>query len=202
MKIKYTYLLLESDTIRHSFVHDMVRQHPIIDIYPAINARNPKDLAYVYQILKDNNISIAPNRDPSSYSNSVDKKTLESKMTIYVAYMKLLEKYMTYDYVVVLQDDAYFLKNTFEKDIEQLISSGYINKIPSARLGQYMSGTIYSQYFLSKYLLELKKTGIVKPLDHYLAGLDSSTQFMRPFKKKMVEVKNFRSNIYGDRRYE
>lgn len=199
MNIKYTYLLLARDKVRSQFVKEMVKQYPIIDIEPAIDARDSDSLNYVYKFLQENNITIHPRRYPKNPKYKKDivvKKTLEAKTVLYVVYLNLLKTYQNYDYLVVLQDDAYFKDKDFDQQIRSLIDSHYVSKDDSARLGQYMSGCIFGKMFYNRYKNSLQKTGIVRPLDHYLAfnGL------MKPFKEQIVDVKKFPSNIYGDNR--
>ena len=196
-KIKYTYLLLESDTTRNNFVNTIVKKFNNIDIDFALDARNTKDLQYAYNTLNSYDIRISNDRNPKNFKGKY-KQTLEGKIVLHAAYIDLLKKYAKYDYLVVLQDDAYFINDNFEQEIENLITTEYINLNTSARLGQYMSGTIYGNMFLPKFIAALKTVGIVRPLDRFLVdGLPKSQRQLMMFpQKKIVEVKNFRSNLY------
>jgi hypothetical protein len=187
MNIKYTYLLLEKDKVRSEFVKQIVEKYPIIDIDTALDAQNPDDLDYVNTFLQNNGITI----DTTKHYRKLNPKTLAAKNTLYVVYANLLKKYQNYDYVVVLQDDAYFKSSNFEQQIKSLIDTRYVTHNTSARLGQYMSGCLFGNKLYDAYWKLLKKTGIYRPLDHYLAF----NNLMKQFKSKIVEVKNFESNI-------
>ena len=102
---------------------------------------------------------------------------------------------MNYDYLVVLQDDTYF-ENDFFESIDNIIKSGYIDEnINSARLGQYLSGAIFKKNFYKTFINQLKKYGIVRPLDHCLVGLSPCEQIMKDFLERIVFVQKYKSNI-------
>lgn len=192
--IQYTYLLLDRDKTRAQFVKDIISVHTNIDVDLALDADNFDDIHYIYNLLDQYNISIDKKRDPRKLQQSHKKRILTAKLAVYGSYLKVLEKYKDCDFLVILQDDAFFVKSFFN-DIEYLISQKYIPNQGSCRLGQYLSGAMFSKNFIDLLIDNLKKTKIVLPFDHYLAGVDGYNKLMKPFYKEIVYTKNFKSNI-------
>lgn len=195
MSITYVYLNLLRDAPRTRFVNSVKAQYPEIKVEPAIDLECGQKLINFLEYLDKEKIYISKKRDPRSYSDPHSVKFFSSKISILASYLNVLKKYENSDYLVIIQDDAYFDKDFFN-EINNLINSNYITKeIPSARLGQYLSGAIFKKNFYNLLFKELKNTGIVRPLDHTLIGLPPCKKIMQNCKQKIIHVHNFKSNV-------
>lgn len=187
MKIAYVYLVMRRDDVRHKFVKNIISKNNKFEIFDAIDGHDIKAVDEVCRKFEHLNI---PNVQKFLLKGDIRNR----KLAVYGSYINLLEKYCDYDYVVVLQDDTFFEDN-FYIEIEQLINSGYIDTIYSSRLGQFLSGAIFHKKFYRKFIESLQKHGLNRPLDHCLIGLSPHEQLMREYKKEIVFVKNYTSNI-------
>ena len=195
MNIAFVYLLLERDKLRSEFVKNVTSKYSQFKIEKAIDWQDDNQIKNIKQKLNDLNINLKTDRDPDLISDIKEKNIKKAKLAIYGSYINLLEKYMNYDYLVVLQDDTYF-ENDFFESIDNIIKSGYIDEnINSARLGQYLSGAIFKKNFYKTFINQLKKYGIVRPLDHCLVGLSPCEQIMKDFLERIVFVQKYKSNI-------
>lgn len=195
MNITYTYISLKRDEVRSKFVNSVVNQYPEIKINEAVDFQKKDNLNDFFKYLDIENIHIEKKRDPRNYKDSHSINFFSAKISIFASYLNVLRKYKDSDYLVVIQDDAYFSKSFFN-DINDLINSNYMTEqIPSARLGQYLSGSIFKKNFYDLLIQQLKKTGIVRPLDHTLIGLSPCKKIMQNCKKNIIHVNKFNSNV-------
>lgn len=193
--ITYTYISLQRDELRSKFVNSIVDQYPQIKINKAVDPQEKNDLVNFLRYLDKEDIHIDKKRDPRNYKDPHCIKFFSAKISIFASYLNVLKKYKDSDYLVVIQDDAYFNKSFFD-DINNLINSNYMtDQAPSARLGQFLSGAIFKKNFYDLLIEKLKKTGIARPLDHTLSGLPPCEKIMQNCKQKIVWVNNFKSNV-------
>tara|TARA_R110002020_G_scaffold268819_3_gene484108 strand:- start:46938 stop:47588 length:651 start_codon:yes stop_codon:yes gene_type:complete len=206
----YTSLLLHRDKARSSHVYALQEQmgKDKLSISSALDSRNSHDMKEIYDLLHKFGIRIWKNIDPNFAKDQKTKRFYKAKLSVYGSYIKTLLNYEKSDFIIILQDDAYFKDHVDAiKTIPETYNENSLSLIKSSRMGQYMSGCIFRRDFIEDLLKELQRTGIYRPMDHYLLGPEvscgipsgvdkkSMKQLMLRMGEKFVEVKNFRSNI-------
>jgi len=127
---------------------------------------------------------------------------INGSLACWLSYLQAYEKFKNYDRLVILEDDAKINKD-FDKNLhDNYIDNNYLDGPHSARLGKYMTGTIYTSSFYKDFLDSFSQTGITKPIDHYLIGFNkiykySNKPLMKDFSKQIVFYDKIykRSNI-------
>lgn len=205
--IEYTYLLLEKDRVRKTFVEEIIQENKYINCCKALDGSCDSDYLEVLDILKHREIGIHDSWNPEKEEDDNKKRFLKNKLSLYGSYIRLLEYYKNKsEFTVVIQDDTMF------NDQCRMLAENISNNLPknkSARLGQYMSCCIFGNELIDRLIENLQRTKVIQPLDHYLIGLEAhfyhNSKFYEqyPLDKMMIRqpenspvvVKNFKSNI-------
>lgn len=159
MQIDYLVLTIMQDEERLKVANQILLKHPKFNIRPALFWKTDEDR--IFQVFKNTNIEV------KRYNVNC------GKLGCWASYISLFDEYKNKDadYLVVLQDDA-VITPKFESDLYQhYINNNYMDKIYSARLGQYMTGTIFRKKFFDLFFDSIHINGIIKPLDHYLVNV-------------------------------